>query len=136
MARGFAVGGFLSMLPIPFQSLPAAAVAIAARVNVPAALLGCWVTNPVTMGFIWIVQLQIGFFLLGRDSLWELLSDHSVWEVVKMSPWPMLFGTMLTAPVSAVLCYFFARLVFDLVIFAIGKSAERRKRRARSKRRL
>ncbi len=132
MARGFAVGGFLSMLPIPFQSLPASAVAIAGRMNVPAALLGCWVTNPVTMGFIWVVQLQIGFFLLGRETPWRLLRDHSVWDVVRMSPWPMLIGTVVTAPIAAVICYFFARIVYDLVILAISKSAERRKRRLRN----
>lgn len=133
MARGFAVGGFLSMLPIPFQSLPAATVAIAGRMNVPAALVGCWVTNPVTMGFIWYVQLRVGFFLLGRESPWRLLREHSVWEVVKMSPWPMLVGTVVTAPFAAVICYFFARICYDLIIFTIGKSAERRKRRQRDR---
>ncbi len=133
MARGFAVGGFLSMLPIPFQSLPAAAISIAGRMNVPAALLGCWVTNPLTMGFIWVIQLQIGFFLLGRDSPWRLLRDNSVWDVAKMSPWPMLVGTLVTAPFAAVICYFFARVVFDLVILAIGKSAERRRSRLRER---
>ncbi len=133
MARGFAVGGFLSMLPIPFQSVPAAAISIVGRMNVPAALLGCWVTNPVTAPFLWIVQLQIGFFLLGRESPWRLLRENSVWDVVKMSPWPMLVGTVVTAPIAAVVCYFFARVVYDLVIFAIAKSAEGRKRRSRER---
>lgn len=129
MARGFAVGAFLSMLPIPFQSIPAAAIAIAGRMNVPTALVGCWVTNPVTAVFVWIVQLRIGYFLLGRGSPLEAFRDDSVWSVVKASPWPMLVGTIVTAPISAVICYFLARFAFDLVTAAIHGSAKRRRAR-------
>ncbi len=129
MARGFAVGGFLSMLPIPFQSIPAAAIAIAGRMNVPTALVGCWVTNPVTAVFIWIVQLRIGYFLLGRGSPWVAFRDQTVWDVVKASPWPMLVGTMVTAPIAAAICYLLARVVFDLVTAAIHSSAKRRRAR-------
>ncbi len=129
MARGFAVGGMLSMLPIPFQSVPAVAIAIFGRMNVPAALVGCWVTNPVTAVFIWIVQLRVGYFLLGRGSPMEAFGDKSVWEVVKASPLPMLVGTIVTAPFAAVLCYFLARVTFDVVTRAIQESAIRRRAR-------
>lgn len=129
VARGFAIGGFFSMLPIPFQSLPAVALAIWTRSNVPASLVGCWVTNPVTAPFIWIVQLQIGYFLLGRESPWHLLKDHSVWEVVRQSPWPMAVGTVVTAPISLVVSYFLAGWTYDIGAVIIRRSAERRRAR-------
>ncbi len=48
VANGLGWGLFFSMLPLPMQSLFAAAMAIARGWNVPAAVVATWVSNPFT----------------------------------------------------------------------------------------
>lgn len=48
VANGLAGGLFIAMLPIPLQSLFAAAVGIARGWNLPAAVVATWVSNPFT----------------------------------------------------------------------------------------
>lgn len=48
VANGLAGGLFLSMLPLPMQSLCAAGVGIARGWNLPAAIVATWVSNPAT----------------------------------------------------------------------------------------
>lgn len=60
IASGAAIGMFFSMMPIPFQSLPAALIAMRAKANVPFAMACCWVTNPFTTLPIIGLQFQLG----------------------------------------------------------------------------
>jgi len=64
VAGAFAVGLFCAMLPIPFQMVVAAVLAILARVNLPISVMLVWITNPLTMGEIW-EPLLLGSVLLG-----------------------------------------------------------------------
>jgi len=48
VAHGLAGGLFFSMLPLPMQSLFAAAVGIGRGWNLPAAIVATWVSNPLT----------------------------------------------------------------------------------------
>ncbi len=68
-ARGaFAVGIFAALMPMPFQSLLAIALAIFFRVNVPISFALCWITNPFTMGPIFYLCYNIGALILGRSA--------------------------------------------------------------------
>ncbi len=127
IARGLAIGSFFSVLQIPFQSLPAVVVAIAMRANVPAALLGCWITNPFTGAFIVLLELQIGFWLMGMGSVFEALKDGSVWKLLKEAPVPFAVGALVFAPITAVVCYFGAGWCYDLAKKVIERSAARRR---------
>lgn len=60
-AGGVAAGLFACLIPGPLQMLGAAALAVLARVNLPLAILGTLVSNPLT-----IVPLYWGAFELGR----------------------------------------------------------------------
>lgn len=60
VANGSAIGVFFSMIPIPFQMVPAALIAMRAKANIPFALASCWVTNPVTIGPILWMQYSLG----------------------------------------------------------------------------
>jgi uncharacterized protein (DUF2062 family) len=66
-ARGaFAVGAFAALMPMPFQTGLAIALAIFFRVNIPISFALCWVTNPFTMAPIFYICYNIGAFLLGK----------------------------------------------------------------------
>lgn len=61
VASGLAIGLFFSMMtPLPFQMVPSTLLAMRVKANVPFAIAGCWITNPVTTPpVLW------GQFLLG-----------------------------------------------------------------------
>lgn len=58
-------GLWCAMLPMPFQMLPAAALAILFRVNLPLTILLVWISNPLTLlPLMWVAYL-LGSQLLG-----------------------------------------------------------------------
>jgi uncharacterized protein len=68
VATGLAIGLFFSMiLVLPFQMLFAAVLAMRFRVNVPFAMLGCWVSNLFTNVPLGLAQVWIGNWMI--DSL-------------------------------------------------------------------
>lgn len=60
VASGIAIGLFFSMMPIPFQTIPAALIAMRAKANVPFAVAACWLTNPLTTAPIMLAQFKLG----------------------------------------------------------------------------
>lgn len=61
VAAGLAIGFFFSMiLVLPFQSLFAAVVAMRFRVNVPFAILACFISNMLTNVPLVVMQVGIG----------------------------------------------------------------------------
>ena len=64
----FAVGLFSAWIPIPFQMVLAAALAIAFKVNVPVSVALVWITNPITMPVMFYLAYLVGASLLGIDA--------------------------------------------------------------------
>lgn len=61
VAAGLAIGFFFSMiLFLPFQMLFAAVVSMRFKVNIPFAMLACWISNVFTNVPIGLVQVAIG----------------------------------------------------------------------------
>jgi len=60
VSSGLALGLFFAMLPIPGQMIMAAISAVKLRGNIPIAIAACWITNPITQGFIWRLQESFG----------------------------------------------------------------------------
>jgi uncharacterized protein (DUF2062 family) len=63
VAGGISIGLFFSMMPMPFQTIAALAIAAKAKVNIPFTLVACFVTNPLTEPFIRITQHRFGCWL-------------------------------------------------------------------------
>jgi uncharacterized protein (DUF2062 family) len=67
IGRGAFIGLFMAMIPMPFQMLAVLAVAPFYRFNVAVALVMCWVTNPLTMPFVYYIEYITGSFFLGIE---------------------------------------------------------------------
>ena len=63
VAGGISIGVFFSMMPMPFQSLAAAAFATRAKVNIPFTVAACFITNPLSEPFIRAAQHSFGAWL-------------------------------------------------------------------------
>lgn len=64
VASGLAIGLFFSVIPMPFQMLPAILLAMTVKGNVPFAIAATWISNPVTAAPIIWSQNAIGRWLI------------------------------------------------------------------------
>ena len=63
-AAAFFVGIFVAFIPMPFQMVLAAVLAIFFRCNLPLSVALVWITNPLTMPAIFYFTYKIGCFIL------------------------------------------------------------------------
>jgi uncharacterized protein (DUF2062 family) len=108
IAKGVALGIFIGMTPtFGFQIVLALFFAWLLKENKLAALLGVWITNPVTAPFIYALEYESGRLLLGmtRARLPVEFSfsafGHLGWEVLL----PLTLGSILYGVLCASLSY-------------------------------
>lgn len=125
-ALGLAIGAFFSALPIPLQSLPATFFAVVFRVNVPAALVGCWITNPLTLPLFFYLQIVTGSYLLGRESLLDQFRSESFVELLKAAPGVIVVGGIVLGVALGVICYVLVVLGYNVTLRLLSRSREGR----------
>ena len=64
VAKAFAVGLFIAFIPVPFQMVLAAGAAILFNANLPLSIALVWLTNPLTMPFIFYGCYLVGTLVL------------------------------------------------------------------------
>jgi len=69
ISRGVLIGLFWGFIPMPMQMLAVLAVTPFIKFNVPIAISMVWLSNPITMPFMYYMEYQTGNFLLGNESL-------------------------------------------------------------------
>lgn len=129
VSGAFAIGVFCAFVPIPFQMILAAAIAIMTRVNLPISVALVWISNPVTMPPMFYAAYKLGVYLIGCEPLekdfilsWQWMSTQMtfIWE-------PFLLGCLVLGTMAAVISYFAIRLLWRLHV--IRHIQERRLRR-------
>lgn len=107
VTRAFALGLFISFIPVPIHLLLGAGLALLLRLNVPAALAGTFLTNPVTMVPMYLSGYWLGCHILGVhphaiafELSWEWLTTAllPVWK-------PFLLGCLVLGTFAAVSGY-------------------------------
>ncbi|HYM47158.1 MAG TPA: DUF2062 domain-containing protein [Burkholderiaceae bacterium] len=131
VAVGVAIGLFWAFVPMPLQMVPATAMALLLRANIPAAILGAWVTNPFTMGPAILLCYRIGAWILGVtheitiEMSWRWVTDELalVWE-------PFLLGCFVVGVTASALGYFGVQLFWRC---HVARAWRRRKRKRQEK---
>ncbi|ASJ97100.1 DUF2062 domain-containing protein [Shewanella marisflavi] len=104
----FAVGLFVAWIPMPFQMVLAAALAILFNCNLPLAVVLVWVTNPITMPFMFYAAYLLGAKLLHHPPQ-EFVFEAS-WHWIESSLFtigpPFLLGCIVLGLIFAALGYF------------------------------
>lgn len=137
VAWGLAIGLFIAMTPtVGLQMLIAVPVATALRGNPAAAAVGVWLTNPLTIPFLYGLNYWVGATILGYDLqmsfghnlTFEMLLDSGshVW-------WSLLLGGVITGAFCGAVGYFPALLVIRAGREQLRRRRERREARKRAK---
>ena len=115
---GMAIGTFITLQLLPIQMPSATILAAIFRVNIPIALVMCWLSNPVTMAALVPLEYQVGKWVLAwltevpsTPFPTELPPDVAgMWLALKEHAPVMLFGGVILggvlAPLSYVASYF------------------------------
>ncbi|MBV1909484.1 MAG: DUF2062 domain-containing protein [Kangiellaceae bacterium] len=106
--KAFLIGLFFAFWPVPFQMVLAAGGAILIRANLPLSVALVWITNPVTMPFLFGFAYYVGTMTLGHASSefefelsWQWLEHNlkALWQ-------PFLLGCAICAVVAGIIGYF------------------------------
>jgi len=133
IAKGVALGIFIGMTPtFGFQMAIALFFAFLLRENRLAAILGVWVTNPVTAPFIYAIEYEIGRILLGIER--AKLPTSFTWEGYATLGWDIMFplwvGGLVAGVILGALSYFITlRLVPAIKGWRIPRWPRRRWRK-------
>ncbi|WP_445397960.1 DUF2062 domain-containing protein [Zobellella sp. An-6] len=102
-AGAFAVGLFCAWLPIPFQMVVAAALAMLFRVNLPLSAVLVWTTNPLTMPPMFYFAYRLGSFLLNKPHHYQHFEMSLSWlgSAMTTAAPPFLLGCLVLGVVSS-----------------------------------
>lgn len=98
VALAFMVGLFAAFIPVPFQMLIAAVLAILIQANLPIAVALVWVTNPLTMPVLFFLAYKLGAWILGLppQAIDFHLSAQWLLHGVAMTWKPFLLGCLVS----------------------------------------
>ncbi|MCT8986851.1 DUF2062 domain-containing protein [Shewanella phaeophyticola] len=100
----FAVGLFVAWVPMPFQMVLAAGLAILFNVNLPVAVALVWITNPLTMPIMFYAAYIVGTKILGHKA--QAFHFEATWTWIEASistiGSPFLVGCIALGIVSAI----------------------------------
>jgi uncharacterized protein len=107
VTRAFALGLFLAFVPLPIHALLATAVALILRLNIPAAVIATFITNPLTVVPMFVGAYWVGCNLLSvtPDPIHFEMSWN--WFTTQLVPiWkPFLLGCFVLGLVTALTGY-------------------------------
>ena len=118
IAKGVALGIFIGMTPtFGFQMAIALFFAYLLRENRLAALVGVWVTNPVTAPVIYAIEYEMGRILLDLER--ARLPLEFTWEAYSKLGWnimyPLWVGGTLAGLILGSLSYFITLRMLPIV---------------------
>ncbi len=126
IALAFAVGLFSAWVPIPFQMVLAAGLAIIFHANLPLSIALVWITNPITMAPMFYLAYKAGAILLGMGEIpfeMELTVDWLFNGMVLI--WkPFLVGCLAFAVVSGCLGYVGIHIAWRWLVFRRWKQRQ------------
>ena len=114
VGMGMAIGVFVGVTPtIPLHTVLALLMAFIFRASKPAAMIGVWFSNPVTIPFFYIGSYKIGAFILGHSMPFDMKYD-SIIELTKVGldvTLAMLLGGVILGIVPGIASYFITRKI-------------------------
>ncbi len=115
-ALGFGI--FVAFIPVPMQTILAAAGAIWLRFNLPLAVAMVFITNPLTMPPMFYFTYKVGVWLLNAPPKpfqfelsfeWLMERTGAIW-------WPLLTGSLVVGVIAGIIVYFGVRFWWRIMV--------------------
>ncbi len=107
VSKAFLIGIFCSFIPVPFQMVFAAIIAVWVNCNLPISVALVWISNPITMPPIFYFNYYVGAHILGMPPMkfdmelsWAWLSEKLIEVGI-----PLYFGSVVCGLFFAVASY-------------------------------
>jgi uncharacterized protein (DUF2062 family) len=114
IAMGMAIGVFVGFTPtLPFHTIIAILLAFVLRGSKPAAIIGVWSGNPVTIPFFYIGSYKVGMFIHGNSAPFDIKYE-SITELLDLGldvTLAMITGGVIIGVLPAIATYFITRQV-------------------------
>jgi uncharacterized protein (DUF2062 family) len=108
---GVFIGMFVALIPMPFQMVLVAALSIIFNVNFPITIVLVWLSNPLTMPFIYYFEYEVGNILLNvQDPI--KFSFETMNENLNEIALSLYVGTAMVSTVSAFSSVFILNLLW------------------------
>ena len=126
----FAIGLFMAFMPMPFQMIPAAALAIILHANIIIAVALVWISNPLTMPPLFYFAYKVGTWIIGREIndvsfefTWHWFSTElsQIWQ-------PFLLGCLVVGTLSAIAGYYTIQGLWRLHVVSAWEKRRQRRR--------
>lgn len=116
IALGMAVGIFVSITPIiPLQTVVAVALGFLVRGSKSAAVLGTWLSNPLTIPVVYYANYKLGCTLLGYPKTLDSIAFDSFSQLMELGlevTWAMIVGGVVIGAILGVVAYFATFRIF------------------------
>ena len=139
VAKGLAAGLFIAMIPIPVQMAAGVAVATTKKWNIPATVIGVWLTNPLTL-WIYYFPYKLGMAIFsamginvasGRDVMSQMKNADTLLSFNNLSDafttaqaW--LLGCVITGSVVAAIGYALVYFLWDVFAHVQGPGCDQK----------
>ncbi|MCZ6710419.1 MAG: DUF2062 domain-containing protein [Gammaproteobacteria bacterium] len=121
------IGLFCAFLPVPFQMLIAAFLAVASRCNLPMSVALVWITNPITMAPMFYFAYRLGAWLLNMQLEVETIDLSWSWLSSNLGTigYPLVFGSLVCGWVSGVTGMVVVRIVWRMHVIRRWRARHR-----------
>ena len=131
ISRGVLIGLFWGFIPMPMQMLAVLSITPFIKFNVPIAISMVWLSNPITMPFMYYMEYHTGNYLLGLEGLENAKFDFEFtlsWFKENWSNflYPLYIGTIPYSLGVSTIIYF---MINKLWIDSVQKETFQRKKR-------
>lgn len=116
ISGGLAIGLFIALTPtIGIQMFLSIMAAYLLRVNIPAAVVSCMITNPLTAPVIYPLQYKLGIWLIGIPRADELEEYSSRLRLFIRYAKPLWVGSLISATFCAVFVYVGVLVIWERI---------------------
>jgi len=110
VAGAFFIGVFCAFLPIPFQTVLAAVLALVFKRNLALSVGLVFLSNPITIPPIFFFTYKLGALLLGQPLAWENNEIEDLWQFMldnfDQIGIALILGSVISGLFFATLAYF------------------------------
>ena len=135
VAKAFAIGLFCTWLPMPFQTVLAAFLAIVFCANLPLSVVLVFISNPLTMPAMLYFAYRVGAYImsLAPEPMNFSLSVEWLSNLIGNSWQPLMLGSIIMGILSALLGYIVIRVLWRLHIVQRWQNRRHIKKQAKER---